>query len=57
MPEFFLYYSFPLETDDYHYIWSDNMMMFEYDIDPAENIFNSINHISSIKNIVSLLKI
>lgn len=38
MPEFFLYYSFPLETDDYHYIWSDNMMVFEYDIDPAENM-------------------
>lgn len=38
MPEFFFYYSFPLETDDYHYIWADNMMVFEYDIDPAENM-------------------
>lgn len=38
MPEFFFYYSFPLESDDYHYIWADNMMAFEYDIEPAENM-------------------
>ena len=38
MPEFFFYYSFPLESDDYHYIWADNMMVFEHDIEPAENM-------------------
>ena len=38
MPEFFFYYSSPLESDDYHYIWADNMMVFEYDIEPAENM-------------------
>lgn len=38
MPEFFFYYSFPLESDDYHYIWSDNMMVFEYDVEVPENM-------------------
>lgn len=38
MPEFFFYYSFPLETDDYHYIWADNMMVFEYDVEVPENM-------------------
>lgn len=38
MPEFFFYYSFPLESDDYHYIWADNMMTFEYDVEVPENM-------------------
>lgn len=38
MPEFFFYYSFPLESDDYHYIWADNMMVFEYDVEVPENM-------------------
>lgn len=38
MPEFFFYYGFPLESDDYHYIWADNMMVFEYDVEVPENM-------------------
>lgn len=44
MPEFCYYYLFPLESDDYHYIWGrDGMMVFEYDVEPAENMRKVVN--------------
>ena len=51
MPEFCYYYIFPLSTDDYHYIWgADNMMIFEYNIEPAENMRKVVDILNGVSN-------
>lgn len=49
---FFIYYPFPLSTDEYHYIWTaSNMMAFEFiNIDDPDNMHKIVDIINGVSD-------